>query len=76
MTGLHNKNLVELNRALDDIQCEIARLESGVAYKTLLPFFEREQSLIAAIREESLANSRALAYEAEEARLLGIRVHG
>lgn len=38
-----------------------------------LPLLKREQDLLAAIREE---NARDLAYEAEEARLLGLRVRG
>ena len=69
-------NLVELEIALDDLQCEITRLESGVSYHTLLPLLEQEQSILAAIREESAANARDLAYEVEEARLLGLRVRG
>lgn len=72
-------NIVELRKSLDEVQRDLDELavsyygNTNVEYHALL---EQEQSILAAIRDESAANAQDLAYEAEEARLLGLRVRG
>ena len=75
-------SIVELRESLDEVQRDLDELtvscygNEEAARCASLPLLEQEQSILAAIRDESVANARDLAYEAEEARLLGLRVRG
>ena len=72
-------SIVELRESLDEVQRDLDELtvsccgNEEAARCASLPLLER---ILAAIREESVANARDLAYEAEEARLLGLRIRG
>lgn len=80
------KNIVELSVALSDVQrglddcydnySELEWYGDEDLYDPTpeLPLLQNEQSILAAISEESAANEQALAYEREECRLCGIRV--
>lgn len=71
-------SIVELRESLDEVQRDLDEISVSCCgnEEASLPLLEQEQSILAAIREESAANARDLVYEAEEARLLGIRVRG
>ena len=80
------KNIIEL--ATDLFSVQLAVSESHDDFSELydygdediydpsadMPLLQQEQSILAALRDETRANEEALAYEREEARLLGIRV--
>ena len=80
------KNIVELSVALSDVQrglddcynnySELEWYGNEDLYDPAPKFvlLQQEQSILAALRDETRANEEALAYEREEARLLGIRV--
>ena len=71
-------SILELRESLDEVQRDLDELLVSCYgnEEASLPLLEQEQSILAAIRDESVANARDLAYEAEEARLLGLRVRG
>ena len=72
-------SIVELRESLDEVWRDLDELDVSCCGNYEVEFhalLKREQDILAAIREESAANARDLAYEAEEARLLGLRVRG